>query len=236
MSGTLPFPGGAGRRASLPWGALAVAGAVALIGFVVWSLLSAQIVTRRPNEMKTTQVILPPPPPPPPPPEPRPQQKPPEPTRAPPIEQPADTPPPPQPAAPSAAAPGDQALTAREGAGPSNYGLGVGDGSGTRIGGRPGGAGGSGDGFAAYAGQIRTAIQLATQADRELARGRYDAGLEITVDPETGRITDLRVVDSSGDSRRDARLRRVLVGLQLPRRPPPGLPRVRIKLNARPTA
>src|SRR3546814_12042635 len=77
--------------------------------------------------MKTTRVILPPPPPPPPP-EVKPQETPPEPKPMP-LDQPVtDTPPPPTPDAQPTV--GDSALTAREGAGPSNYGLAVGDGGG----------------------------------------------------------------------------------------------------------
>ncbi|MGF7154287.1 energy transducer TonB [Novosphingobium gossypii] len=224
--------GGSGPRGGggkLPLGWIALAGGLTLVGFLVWSLLSAQLVSKRPNEMKTTQVVLPPPPPPPPPP-PKPQEKPPEPADAPPLEQPQDTPPPPDQAQQSSEPTvGDSAMTAREGAGPSNYGLAVGNGSGTRIGGRPGG---SGDGYGAYAQVALSAIRLATQSDRELARGRYTTRLAVSVD-EAGRITDVRVIGTSGDSRRDERLRRVLAGLQLARRPPPGLPVMRIELNAR---
>ncbi|MET4896576.1 cell envelope integrity protein TolA [Sphingomonadaceae bacterium jetA1] len=224
------------RRRSLPiarhltWGRATLVGGIALVAFMIWTFMTAQIVSKRPSEMKTTQVILPPPPTPPPPPEVKPQEKPPEPKEAPPIEQPQDNPPPPDQAKPSEPTQGDSALTAREGAGPSNYGLAVGNGSGTRIGGRPGGSGN--DGFAAYAGVVRSAIQLATQSDRELARGRYTVRLMVRVD-EAGRVTDVRVIDSSGDSRRDARLRSVLVGLQISRTPPPGLPPMRLELATR---
>lgn len=202
---------------------LLVAGGIAAALLALW-FFQAETVTERPNDMKTTRVILPPPPPPPPP-EPIEREAPPEPTPAPPLEQPQEAPPPPEAASEPVA--GDSALTAREGAGPSNYGLRVGDGSGTRIGTRAGGD----NGFAAYAGVALSAIRLAAQSDRELARGRYIARLLVTVDP-AGRITDVHVIDGSGDSRRDARLRQVLTGLQLSRRPPAGLPAMRIELNA----
>ena len=91
----LALNGGPGGPSPVPWGRVAAAGGIALAVFVAWTMFSAQIVTKRPNEMKTTQVILPPPPPPPPPPEIKPEEKPPEPTEAPPIDQPIDTPPPP---------------------------------------------------------------------------------------------------------------------------------------------
>lgn len=226
--------GGPGRKRSpVTLGHVAIVGGIVLVGFVLWSLLGAEIVTERPNEMKTTQVILPPPPPPPPP-EPIEQVKPPEPTDAPAIDDPVDAPPPPdqaqQPSPSAESAPGDNALTAREGAGPTGYGLAAGDGSGGRIGGRPGGSGGNG--FAAYASVALTAIRVATQADRELARGRYGAQLSVTVDAE-GRITAVRILQGSGDSRRDERLRRLLTGLQLSRKPPAGLPAMRIELTSR---
>lgn len=217
-------PGRRRRRHPLTVPLLAAGGIAALL-LTIW-LLQPDLVSDRPNEMKTTRVILPPPPPPPPP-EPVEDVTPPEPTPMP-LEQPLDTPPPPE-AAPEPTA-GDSALTAREGAGPSNYGLAVGNGSGTRIGGRPGGA--SGDGFAAYASVALAAIRLAAQADRETSRGRYSVQLAVNVDPE-GRITGVRVIDGSGDARRDARLRQILTGLQLSRRPPAGLPVMRIELSAR---
>ncbi|ATY34203.1 TonB-dependent receptor [Sphingomonas psychrotolerans] len=228
-------PGGPHRRRSpVPWGRVAAAGGIALAVFVAWTMFSAQIVTKRPNEMKTTQVILPPPPPPPP--EVKPEEKPPEPTEAPPIDQPTDTPPPPDQAKePSASpssdpAPGDNALSAREGAGPSNYGLAVGNGGGTRIGGRAGGGGG-GNGFAAYAQSALAEIRRATQADRELARGRYSLRLLVTV-AEDGRITGVRLLDGSGSERRDTRLVALLNRLQL-QRPPAGMPAMRIEFNTR---
>ena len=222
-----PMEFGSRRRARRACGLLIGGAAVglALIALILWP---TQQVSQRPHDMKTTQVILPPPPPPPPPPEPIEQEKPPEPTEAPPIEQPLDTPPPPDQQQSSEPTVGDSALTAREGAGPSNYGLAVGDGGGTRIGGRPGGGG---DAFAAYANVALAGIRQAAQSDRELSRGRYTVQLSVTVG-EDGRITGVRVL-SGGDERRNARLREVLTGYQLSQRPPAGLPAMRIELNAR---
>lgn len=210
------------RRSQINW--IAVGGVLAVGAIVVAMLMQPATVTDRPNELKTTRVVLPPPPPPPPPPE-QVQEVAPEPV---PMDQPVDTPPPE--AQSSEPAVGDNALTAREGAGPSNYGLARGDGSGGRIGGRPGG---SGDGFAAYGQLTGAAIQRAAQADRELRSGRYTARLSVAVD-EAGRITGVRLLSGTGDARRDARLVQVLTGLQLSQRPPAGLPNpIRIELNAR---
>ena len=221
-------PGGPRRRKPSPitFGRVLVVVGVGLALILVYTLIGRQTVSDRPNEMKTTRVILPPPPPLPPP-EVKPVEQPPEPTAAPPIEQPLDTPPPPE-AASSDPVQGDSALTAREGAGPSNYGLVGGDGGGTRIGGRPGG---SGDAFRAYANVALNAIRQAAQSDRELSRGRYMVQLAVTVGPD-GRITHVRVLDG-GDERRNARLVQLLTGFQLSQRPPAGLPVMRIELNAR---
>ncbi|MNE08121.1 hypothetical protein D3C80_1007670 [compost metagenome] len=202
-------------------------GAVAVLAAVLAAtFLRPASVSERQREDKTVRVVLPPPPPPPPPPEVA-QEKPPEPTPTP-MDQPVeDTPPPPD--APSEPTVGDSALTAREGAGPSNYGLARGDGSGTRIGGRPGGGDG---GFGAYGELTRREVTQAVQGERDLSRGRYSAQLAVTVDVE-GRITSVRLLRGTGDARRDAALQRTLTGLKLSRRPPDGLPVMRIELNAR---
>lgn len=199
-------------------------GLILVLGYLFWG---RETVSERPNEVKTTRVILPPPPPPPPP-EPQEVEQPPEPVDAPPIEEPLDTPPPPDQSQSSEPAPGDNALTAREGAGPSNYGLAGGDGGGTRIGGRPGGVG---NGFAAYANLALADIRAAAQRDEALSRGRYSVQLAVSVDA-AGRITNVRVL-SGGSDRRNARIREVLTGLQLSQRPPDGLPVMRIELTAR---
>lgn len=219
--------GGPRRRKQSPvtFGRVLVVVGAGLVLVLAYTLIGRQTVSERPNEMKTTTVILPPPPPPPPP-EVKPQETPPEPKPMP-LEQPVtDTPPPTPDAQPTV---GDNALTAREGAGPSNYGLAMGDGGGTRIGGRPGGAGG--DGFAAYANVALAGIRQAAQGDRDLSRGRFTVQLAVTIGSD-GRITNVRVI-SGGDEKRNARLRDLLTGLQLSQRPPAGLPVMRIELNAR---
>lgn len=227
---SLMMPGGPNspRRKKSPMTMGRVIGVVG-IGVVLvvgYNLMNQETITERPNQVTTTTVILPPPPPPPPP-QPEQVEQPPEPTIAPPVEQPLDTPPPPDQAS-SDPSPGDSALTAREGAGPSNYGLARGDGGGTRIGGRPGG---SGDGFAAYATNVALpCIRQAAQGDRELSRGRFTAQLAVSVDA-SGRITRIGSI-SGADGRRQERLREVLTGLQCGA-PPAGIPTIRIELSGR---
>jgi len=212
------------RRARVNW--LVVGAVLVLGGALAVTFLRPSTISERMRDDKTVRVVLPPPPPPPPP-EVQPVETLPEPTPAPPIDQPQDTPPPPD--APAQPTLGDSALTAREGAGPSNYGLQGGDGSGTRIGGRPGGGDG---GFGAYANLALAAVRQAAQGDTLLSRGRYTARLAVTVSSE-GRILSARLLSSTGDAARDARLQERLVGLQLSQRPPAGLPVLRIELNAR---
>lgn len=211
-------------RSPITFGRILIVVGVGLVLAIAYNFLGKQTVSDRPNEMKTTQVILPPPPPPPPP-EPKPVEQPPEPTIAPPIEQPVDSPPPPD-SASNDPTPGDNALTAREGAGPSNYGLARGDGSGTRIGGRPGG---SGDAFRAYASVAEACVRRATQGDPDLSRGRYRAVIAVTMAAD-GRIANARV--SGVDDRRAARIEQLLSGAQC-QTPPPGLPVMRIELSTR---
>lgn len=213
------------RQSPITFGRILVVVGVGLAAALIWTLTNQTTVTERPNQVTTTTVILPPPPPPPPP-QPEQVEQPPEPTVAPPIDQPLDTPPPPD-SASSDPTPGDSALTAREGAGPSNYGLQRGDGRGTVIGGRPGG---SGDAFRAYAGVAQRCVQQVVQSDRELTRGRYSMQVSVTFEPD-GRIGTVRQTRGD-DERRNARVREILVGVQCPP-PPAGLPAVKLDLNSR---
>ena len=149
-------------------------------------------------------------------PKPKPEISPPKPT--------PETPPPPTPAPPQAA-PDAQALTAREGAGPSNYGLQQGNGGGTRIG------GGSGDnGFGAYAALAEAEITRATGKETALHNAHFDLLVSVQVAPD-GHVTGVRILnDPARDPKRDAAVQR-LVGLQLSKSPPAGLQTMRFQLN-----
>lgn len=201
-----------GRKRSRRSTGLLIGGGVTGLALIALFLWPSQQISQRPHDMKTTRVVLPPPPPPPPPPEPKPIEQPAEPVIAPPIEQPQDTPPPPD-QANSDPTPGDSALTAREGAGPSNYGLAVGDGGGTRIGGRPGGSGFGGFNRAAYASYLQGEIRRAVEADRDLRSSVLRTGVRVWID-SAGRITRVEAANSD----KDAAIRKVLLGRSV--RPP----------------
>ncbi|MDF0545414.1 TonB-dependent receptor [Sphingobium sp. H39-3-25] len=212
---SLMLPDGSDRprrkKSPITFGRILAVVAIGLVIAIGYNFLGTQTVSDRPNEMKTTQVILPPPPPPPPPPpETKPIEQPPEPTIAPPIEQPVDTPPPPQ--ANNDPSPGDNALTAREGAGPVYGGLAVGDGSGVRIGGKPGG-GGSGGGMSVgmYTSYLKSSLQERVQDDPRLSRLVFSADYSLTVTRD-GRITGVTFRNARGGS--DADMQKLTALLQ----------------------
>ncbi|WP_165187863.1 TonB-dependent receptor [Caulobacter soli] len=204
-----PEDGSRRRRSGLSFGAVVAIAVAVLAAFLALTLLRGTTISERHSDMKTTRVVLPPPPPPPPP-EVK-QVKPPEPKPTP-LEQPADTPPPPSAPAPAApAAPGADALTAREGAGPSSYGLAIGDGSGSRAGGKVGGFGGFNR--AAYASYLEGEIKRAMEADKALRSAALKAKARVWIDA-SGKITRVEV----DGSERAETIRAALVGRAV--RPP----------------
>jgi hypothetical protein len=212
------------RRKRVPrWVGPTVLGLIVLSAAAVFLLRGPTIGTRT-NDQKVISVVLPPPPPPPPPPPEQPKPPEPKPTISPPKPQ-AETPPPPT-QAPPQAAPDTSALTARTGAGPSTYGLQQGNGGGTRIGGAPA----SSDGFLFYSNTALAEIRRVCQSDPALNTGRFVASLRVQVDSD-GRIVSARLLGGSGDPKRDAALERRLTGLQLSKRPPEGMPVMRIEFD-----
>lgn len=214
------------RRKRLPrWvGPVALAVLVALAALIL--ILRGPTIGEHDRAARVINVVLPPPPPPPPPPPATPKPPEPKPQITPPTPQP-DTPPPPSPPSPSPPqAAANDALTAREGAGPSNYGLAQGNGGGSRIG---GGAGGD-NGFGAYANLAIAEVRRAAQDDPAIKTGRYSMKIALQVAPD-GRIASVRILTGSGDAKRDRALEQHLAGLQLSKRPPDGLPVMRIQID-----
>jgi TonB family protein len=138
-----------------------------------------------------------------------------------PPEKPQDTPPP----------DASDALTARQGAAPGNYGLQAGNGGGLRIGGRPG----SGDAFLAYASRMQRELYEALMRDGEMRRMGFDVVLAVTVGPD-GHIQSVKVIESSGNTGKDQAVVRILTGMQLSTPPPPGMQAVRWEFKQKPGA
>jgi periplasmic protein TonB len=198
-----------------------------VLGMALLFMLRAPAV-HQDEQTKIINVVLPPPPPPPPPQPPKSEQ--PQPEKPKPIDIPKptpETPPPPSPTPPQAQA--NDALSAREGPAAGNFGLAVGNGGGTRIGGGTGG----GTAFTGYGMAIASELQQACAHNANVVKGRYAARLEVRVNPD-GTITAASFMQGSGDDRRDQAIRSCVVGHQLTQRPPPGLPPVRVEFNSRP--
>ena len=182
-------------------------------GLLVWSVYALMRDTgpvRKYEPPHITQVMLPPPPPPPPPP-PKPQ---------PPKEEKLLEPKPfealkPQPPK----APQDSALTAQAGPGANNFGLQVGDGSGTRI----GGSGSGGSPYAGYAFVVQQAVQQMLQRDENARKGRYSAVVALWVAAD-GTIERSKIITSAGKPELDAEIVHALQGQLLPQAPPNDLP------------
>lgn len=188
-------------------------------GALLTYFLQGPSIGTRNFDRKILAVVLPPPPPPPPPP----KEKPPEPPK-PMQETKADvTPPTPTPPAPDA----NDALSAREGPAAGNFGLAVGNGGGTRIGGGVGG-----DPFMAYVSIIQSDIRRAMQADPKLRSLTYAVRVMLKISPD-GAIQDVAFENDDGTSERDTIIKRVLASLTLSRKPPEGLPPIKLQLASR---
>ena len=213
---------------TLGWACLAL---VLLTGFgvLVTELLRDTGVPQSRPVTTVMRVILPPPPAPPPTPQPPPPQQPqkmieaPKPKQQPqeakPLQQ-AKQAPPGKPAA--VPAPPGNPLTAEPGAGPSQYGLGVGNGAGNTIGGGGGGGGGSRLGY--YAGLIASQVQAALQNNEQTRYLRlHGITVRVWLSP-SGQITRCELVNTTGETARDETLSRVLAGVSLHETWPPDLP------------
>lgn len=213
------------RRSKVNWPVVLV---IMVLGAVLaTTFLRPGTVSDRDRDEKIVRVVLPPPPEPPPP-EVQPEEAPPEPTPTP-LDQPLDNTPPP-PDAPSEPTTGDNALTARVGAGPSNYGLAAGNGSGTRIGGN---AGGGGANYGAYGAAVRNAMQRRLQSDAALRTAEFGGGVNVWITGD-GRIDRIALAESTGNAVTDAAIIRALSGAVIGQSPPSGMPQpIRLRIGAR---
>jgi outer membrane biosynthesis protein TonB len=138
----------------------------------------------------------------------------------------------PKDAAPKAAAkpaPAGNPLTAEAGNGPSQYGLGVGDGGGNVVG---GGGGGGGSRFGFYAGLIQSQVQTALRQDDATRAARYRIVAKLWLST-AGQVTRAELVSSTGDRTVDAAIARVLSSLAIGQGPPQDMPQpVNIRITA----
>lgn len=192
---------------------------VLILGAVIVYFLQGPTIGTRNIERKMLAVVLPPPPPPPPPP----KEKPPEPPK--PIQETKAevTPPTPTPPTPQA----NDALSAREGPAAGNFGLAVGNGGGTRIGGGTGG-----DAFMAYVSIVQREVRTAMQSDPKLKDATFAVKVTVKVNAD-GAIQDVSFDGDDGTSEREQAIKKLLSALTLSQKPPSGLPPVRLALSSR---
>ena len=114
---------------------------------------------------------------------------------------------------------------------PDGFGL-SGRGGGFMGGGGGGGAGGSRFGW--YAAKVTRAVSDALRQNSRTANAGFSIRVRIWSDL-TGRVTRVRLADSTGNSAVDAAIRdQVLTGFQLPEAPPDGMPMpIMMRLTAR---
>lgn len=200
------------------WGFGLGIGIVGLIGvFLIRQLFSSAGRARiaKPPELVAIKPIVTPPPPPPPitPPPPMPKQE--MMTQAPLNEQdtkPQDKPPEPSPAL----------STAITGNGPAD-GFGLGHAGSGGLGGG-GSGGGRASQFGWYAREVVSAISDALRGNAATRDAVFNIRVNVWLDA-TGRVTRVRLIDSTGNPTTDAALRGpVLAGVRLPDPPPDGMP------------
>jgi TonB family protein len=214
--------GWARRLGRMTVGVLLIGGLGAAVYFIVVSMSKSE----RQMIRTVTRIILPPPPVPPPPPPP-PEKV----VETPKIQEPKIADKKPDKAPPKPQQPPASPLTAEAGTGANPYGLAVGNGSGNMIG------GGGGDGKAAYQsyGRIVSAdVQAALRRDDKLRFAKFAAELRIWLDA-SGKVTQVRLMSSSGDAAVDNEVTRSLSGLALREAPPKDMPQpIRLRTKSEP--
>jgi protein TonB len=207
------------RLRKLGWATFALVLLVGVVVLVTQMLRGGSTPQQRPVTTVMRVILPPPPPPPPPPPQPQKMIEPPKPTQqeaAKPVQQPKQAPPKTPSAVPK---PPGSPLTAPEGAGPNQYGLGVGNGEGVMIGGGGGGGGGSREAY--YSNLVSMALTRALQENEQTRFMRFpDILIGVWLAP-SGQVTRVKLVRSTGDSAKDEILRTVLATASLREAWPP---------------
>lgn len=206
-----------------------VIGVVVLLGSGIGYVLhSAKPSTTAKAPERVTMITLPPLPPPPPPPPP-PKREPPPPKEEKMVQEaaPAEK----KEEAPKPAEPPKEALgTGVKGNGPGIAGLG-GTGNGGGFGGPRGGNGGSKWGAFAFA--VQNKVATALKSDDHTKKANLKVQVRIWSD-STGRITKSKLDTSTGDTKLDDAVQKVLNGIQLDQPPPAGMPMpIVMRLTAR---
>ena len=186
---------------------------VLVVGLAVWRLANDTGAQRREVPPTPVVALTPPPPPPPAPP------KPPEPQKT--VETPVPSPAP-KAESPKVEAPQQLTINGPPQAGGDSFGVAAGSGGGTTIGGDPNGSGGVGGDFgeAAYRRFLSTALQQAIQSDDRASRLSFTAQVRVWIAPD-GRISNVAVARSSGDTRTDRTLIAALMSAGRLEEPPP---------------
>jgi TonB family protein len=191
----------------------------AAAGLLVWLVYVLMHDTRPVKQYQPphiTQVMLPPPPPAPPPPP------------KPPKEEKLQEPKPFEATKPQPQRPPDSQLMAAAGPGANNFGLAVGDGSGTLIGGK----GGGGNPYAGYAIVVQQAVQQMLQRDEDTRKGHYSAVVALWLAAD-GTIQRSQIVTSAGKPELDEAIKHALQGQSLPQAPPAAMPQpINLRIGA----
>lgn len=231
-SGKIAAPETSGRGAYLRYGG-AIAVVMLLFGGGAYLLLSGSDMPAPKQVRELTVVNIVPPPPPPPPPEQKMIEQPKVVEEAKMIDQPIDEKPPEKPAdepvadAKSDEPPGPLALDAAP-TGPGDaFNLG------SKVGGSPyGGRGGGGSRWGWYASIVQTQIEAAIRANEKTKNAVMQLQFRIWAD-NTGRISRVELVNSSGSAEVDAAIRNDVIGrLTLREAPPSDMP---MPINVRAT-
>jgi periplasmic protein TonB len=218
-------------------GAAAVAGVIVIVVVAVASFflrIGDQEPPRKVQNLQIVNIVPPPPPPPPPPPKEIPQPKmieqpaikEPEPQQDKPQERPKEAPPKPVEAPPT----GPLGLDAKVDGPGDAFNL-VGNPGGNGL---LGGGGGGGSRWGGYDSMVQTQIEEAIRDNKKTRSARLRMELRVWAD-DTGRITRVQLVSSSGDTAiDDAISREVLPGLKLPQPPPKDMPMpIHLRASAR---